>query len=81
MKLTKEQYSHLKSKKAFQSEGIVKRLFAKFLVNKIKKNSDIMKAIDDADKATENLKDAIVNAEKRGLVIPDELKKYAGLSK
>ena len=79
MKLTKEQYEYLKGKKSYQTEGIIKKLFAKFLVKKLKNDSNFMRAVDDADKAADNLRDAINKAEKQGVSIPDGLKKYAGL--
>lgn len=79
MKITKEQYEYLKSKKSYQTEGFIKKMFAKILVDKLKKNSNFMKAIDDADKAASDLRSAIKNAEKKGVKVPDGLKKYAGL--
>lgn len=79
MKITKEQYEYLKSKKSYQTEGFVKKMFAKFLVDKLKNNSNFMKAIDDADSAAENLRKSIEKAEKAGVKVPDGLKKYAGL--
>ena len=79
MKITKEEYEYLKSKESYQNEGFVKKMFAKFLVKKLKNNSNFMKAIDDADKATSDLQKAIKNAEKAGVKVPDGLKKYAGL--
>jgi EAL domain-containing protein (putative c-di-GMP-specific phosphodiesterase class I) len=79
MKLTKEQYEYLKSKKSYQTEGFVKKMFAKFLVDKLKNNSNFMKAIDDADSAAENLRKSIEKAEKAGVKVPAGLKKYAGL--
>ena len=79
MKLTKEEYEYLKSKKSYQTEGFVKKMFVKLLVNKLKNNSNFMKAIDDADKAASDLRKAIENAEKTGVKVPDGLKKYAGL--
>ena len=79
MKLTKEQYEYLKGKKSYQTEGFIKKMFVKLLVNKLKNDSNFMRAVDDADKAADNLRDAIKKAEKQGVSIPDGLKKYAGL--
>jgi hypothetical protein len=38
-----------------------------------------MSAVDKVDKASEDLRNSIISAEKNGVVVPDELKKYAGL--
>lgn len=79
MKITKEQYEYLKGKEFYQTEGIVRAIFAKLLTKKLKSDPKFMSAVDKVDKASEDLKAQIIDAEKKGVVIPDELKKYAGL--
>lgn len=78
MKLTTEQISHLKSKSYFQ-EGVIGKLFARKLGKLLKKDTDFMKAVDKLDDASEKLKKTILDAEKKGVKIPKELKQYAGL--
>lgn len=78
MKLTTEQISHLKSKPYFQ-EGFIGKLFARKLGKLLKKDTDFMKAVDKLDNASEKLKKTILDAEKKGVKIPKELKQYAGL--
>jgi hypothetical protein len=79
MKITKEQYEYLKEKEFYQTEGIVRAIFGKLLTKKLKSDPKFMSAVDKVDKASEDLKAQIIDAEKKGVVIPDELKKYAGL--
>lgn len=79
MKLTKEQVNYLKSKPAFQNEGIVGKIFARLLKKKLKNNTDFKKAVDSFDTAQDRMKKSIIDAEKSGVKIPKELKKYAGL--
>jgi hypothetical protein len=79
MKITKEQYEYLKEKEFYQTEGIVRAIFAKLLTKKLKSDPKFMSAVDKVDKASEDLKAQIIDAENKGVVIPDELKKYAGL--
>lgn len=78
MKLTTEQISHLKSKPYFQ-EGFIGKLFARKLGKILTKDTDFMKAVDKLDDASEKLKKTILDAEKKGVKIPKELKQYAGL--
>jgi hypothetical protein len=79
MKITKEQYEYLKEKEFYQTEGIVRAIFGKLLTKKLKSDPKFMSAVDKVDKASEDLKAQIIDAENKGVVIPDELKKYAGL--
>lgn len=79
MKITKEEYEYLKGKQFYQTEGIVRAIFAKLLTKKLKSDPKFMAAVDKVDKASEDLRGKIIDAEKQGVVIPDELKKYAGL--
>lgn len=78
MKLTKEQITHLKSKPYFQ-EGFIGKLFARKLGKLLMKDKDFNKAVDNLDSASEKLKKTIIDAEKKGVIIPKELKQYAGL--
>jgi uncharacterized membrane-anchored protein YhcB (DUF1043 family) len=79
MKLTKEQVNYLKTKQAFQNEGIVGKIFARLLKKKLKNNTDFKKAVDSFDTAQDRMRKSIIDAEKSGVKIPNELKKYAGL--
>ena len=79
MKITKEEYEYLKGKEFYQTEGVVRAIFAKLLTKKLKSDPKFMAAVDKVDKASDDLRGKIIDAEKRGVVIPDELKKYAGL--
>ena len=79
MKLTTEQFEYMKSKPAFQNEGIVGAIFNRLLKRKLSKDSNFKIAIDSFDSAQEDMRKAIIDAEKKGVKIPQELKKYAGL--
>jgi uncharacterized membrane-anchored protein YhcB (DUF1043 family) len=79
MKITKEQAKYLKSKSVFQNEGIVGKIFARLLKKKLKNNTDFKKAVDSFDSAQDKMRKSIIDAEKSGVKIPQELKKYAGL--
>lgn len=79
MKIKKEEYEYLKGKNFYQTEGIVRAIFGKLLIKKLKSDPKFMSAVDKVDKASEDLRVQIIDAEKKGVVIPDELKKYAGL--
>lgn len=79
MKITKEQFEYMKSKPAFQNEGIVGAIFNRLLKRKLSKDSNFKRAIDSFDSAQDDMRKAILDAEKKGVKIPKELKKYAGL--
>lgn len=79
MKITKEQARYIKSKPAFQTEGLVYNIFARMLKKKLKNNTEFKKAVDSFDTAQERMRKSIIDAEKDGVKIPKELKKYAGL--
>ena len=79
MKLTTEQFEYMKSKPAFQNEGIVGAIFNRLLKRKLSKDSNFKRAIDSFDSAQDDMRKAILDAEKKGVKIPKELKKYAGL--
>jgi len=79
MKITKEQHEYIKGKNSYIQEGFVSKLFATILKKKLKNNSEFKKAVDNADKAAQDLRDEILKAEKEGISIPAGLKKYAGL--
>ena len=79
MKITKEEYEYLKGKDFYQTEGVVRAIFAKLLTKKLKSDPKFMSAVDKVDKASDELRNKIIDAEKHGVVIPDELKKYGGL--
>ena len=79
MKITTEQFEYMKSKPAFQNEGIVGAIFNRLLKRKLSKDANFKKAIDSFDSAQDDMRKAITDAEKKGVKIPNELKKYAGL--
>lgn len=79
MKITKEEYEYLKGKNFYQTEGVVRAIFAKLLTKKLKSDPKFMAAVDKVDKASDELRNKIINAENQGILIPAELKKYAGL--
>ena len=79
MKITKKQLRELKSKPYFQNEGFIGRMFARKLGKLLKKDRDFNKAVNNLDSASEKLKKTILDAEKKGVKIPKELKQYAGL--
>ena len=79
MKITKEEYEYLNVLDFYQTEGVVRAIFAKLLTKKLKSDPKFMSAVDKVDKASDELRNKIIGAEKEGVVIPDELKKYAGL--
>lgn len=79
MKLTTEQVEYLRNNKSFKNEGIVARIFAYVLKKRLKNSPDFKTAVDNADKAMDELKNQLLHAERNGVIIPDELKKYAGL--
>lgn len=79
MKVKKKDYEYLKSKKFYQTEGVVRTIFAKLLTKKLKSDPEFVSAVNKVDKASEDLRAKIIDAEKKGVVIPNELKKYAGL--
>ena len=49
------------------------------VLKKLKNNTDFKKAVDSFDTAQDRMKKSIIDAEKSGVKIPNELKKYAGL--
>ena len=79
MKITKKQLRELKSKPYFQNECIISRLFARKLGKLLKKDNYFKKAVDNLDSAQDKMRKSIIDAEKAGVKIPNELKKYAGL--
>lgn len=77
MKLTKEQAEYIRSKPSFKNEGIISNIFAKLLKTKLKNDKGFMKAVDDYDKAATDLAKNIKKMEKRGIEVPDDIKKLA----
>ena len=59
--------------------GIVKWIFNWLLVRKLKNDPKFISAINNADEAAEDLRCSIRKAESNGVIVPDELKKYAGM--
>lgn len=59
--------------------GILRWIFNKILVRKLKNDPEFLRKAAAADKSMENLQKSIRKAEEKGIVIPPELKKHAGL--
>ena len=59
--------------------GIVKWIFNWFMIKKLKKDPEFISAVNKADESVENLRCSIRKAEENGVIIPDGLKKYAGM--
>jgi hypothetical protein len=82
IKASKEEQIRLKevlTKHKGINEGIVKWLFNKLLLNKIKGDSTLMGKLNAADKAMDTLKDTIADRESKGLYVAPELKAMVGL--
>ncbi len=59
--------------------GIIRWIFNHVLRKKIKNSEDFKQAVKETDVAMANLQRTIQDAEKNGTIIPDELKKFAGM--
>ena len=59
--------------------GIVRWIFNRILVKKLKNDPEFIRSVAAADKSMEDLQKSIREAEENGVVIPPELKKSAGL--
>jgi hypothetical protein len=82
IKATKEEQIRLKevlTKHRGINEGIVRWLFNKLLLNKVKGDSTLMGKLNAADKAMDNLKDTISTMEKKGVEVAPEIKAMVGL--
>ena len=59
--------------------GIIHTIFSKLLIWKLKRDPDFMASVAKADKSMDNLKQLLINAEKKGMPIAPELKKFVGM--
>lgn len=78
MKLTEENkilFREIQSKHNIK-EGILSMIFKKKLKDALMNNKELQNALIDADKSLERLKKNVDALEKKGYVIPAELKRY-----
>ena len=59
--------------------GLIQIIFNFLLKRKLLNNQEFLDSIDKFDKSREELQKSLLDAEKEGVIIPDELKKYSGL--
>ena len=59
--------------------GILSWIFKKRLVMKLENDPEFISMVDKADESAENLRCTIRKAESRGVIIPDGLKRSAGM--
>ena len=59
--------------------GILSWIFNKILVRKLKNDPEFICMVDKADESAENLRCTIRKAESRGVIVPDGLKRSAGM--
>ena len=61
--------------------GLIRYIFNSILKRKLLKDDNFLDSVEKLDKSRDNLQKTILDAEKKGVIIPDELKKYSGLKK
>ena len=59
--------------------GLIQNIFNSLLKRKLLNNQEFLDSIEKFDKSREELQKSLLDAEKKGVIIPDELKKYSGL--
>ena len=59
--------------------GLIQIIFNSLLKRKLLNNKEFLDSIEKFDKSREELQNSLLDAEKKGVTIPDELKKYSGL--
>ena len=59
--------------------GLAPVIFIRLGFRVKEKDNDFKKAVDNLDSAQDKMRKSIIDAEKSGVKIPNELKKYAGL--
>jgi hypothetical protein len=59
--------------------GLVSWIFNQLLIRKLKRDSEFLSAVKDSDQAAANLRATIRKLEAKGGIVPDSLKKYAGM--
>tara|TARA_B110000977_G_C11015845_1_gene469452 strand:- start:482 stop:667 length:186 start_codon:yes stop_codon:yes gene_type:complete len=59
--------------------GLIQIIFNFLLKRKLMNNQEFLDSVDKLDKSREELQKSILDAEKKKVIIPDELKKYSGL--
>ena len=59
--------------------GLIQIIFNSLLKRKLLNNQEFLDSIEKFDKSREELQKSLLDLEKKGVIIPDELKKYSGL--
>ena len=59
--------------------GLIQSIFNFLLKRKLMNNQEFLDSVEKSDKSREKLKKSLLDLEKKGVIIPDELKKYSGL--
>ena len=59
--------------------GLIQNIFNSLLKRKLLNNQEFLDSIEKFDKSREELQKSLLDFEKKGGIVPDELKKYSGL--
>jgi len=59
--------------------GLIQIIFNFLLKRKLLNNQEFLDSIEKFDKSREELQKSLLDFEKKGGIVPDELKKYSGL--
>ena len=59
--------------------GLIQIIFNSLLKRKLLNNQEFLDSIEKFDKSREELQKSLLDFEKKGGIVPDELKKYSGL--
>jgi len=59
--------------------GLIGYIFNSILKRKLLKDDNFLDSVEKLDKSIDKLQKTILDAEKKGVIIPDEMKKNAGL--
>ena len=59
--------------------GLIQIIFNSLLKRKLLNNQEFLDSIEKLDKSKEKLQKSLLDFEKKGGIVPDELKKYSGL--
>lgn len=59
--------------------GLIGYIFNSILKRKLLKDDNFLDSVEKFEKSREELQKSLLDAEKNGVIVPEELKKYAGL--
>lgn len=59
--------------------GLIQIIFNSLLKRKLLNNQEFLDSIEKFDKSREELQKSLLDFEKKGGIVPEELKKYSGL--